>query len=164
MADFSRETNERRKEFMALRSRMSQLEVKYGLFEPARLRATKNGVSKNFYVPEDLRIYLDSLQSQSIDTTDSGRPLRPSCDIQDTMSPTFSQEGPGCIEPNHQPRGRDLDRLAKTHDLRGQILQEVALHSQLSDSQILPPTEAHIGPYLKLNLLETTCTYLYSQS
>ncbi|KAJ1152145.1 hypothetical protein NDU88_004922 [Pleurodeles waltl] len=53
-ADFSRETNKCRKGFLALGPRMRQLEVKYGLYEPARLWTTKNGVSKNFYDPEDL--------------------------------------------------------------------------------------------------------------
>ncbi|KAJ1100084.1 hypothetical protein NDU88_005173 [Pleurodeles waltl] len=80
MADFSRETNEGRKGFLALRLRMRQLEVKYSLFEPARLWTTKNGASKNFYDPEDVQIYLDRLQSQSMDTTDSDRPLRTPCD------------------------------------------------------------------------------------
>ncbi|KAJ1215733.1 hypothetical protein NDU88_003341 [Pleurodeles waltl] len=57
-ADFSRETNEPRKEFLTLRPRIRKLEVKYGLFEPARLWTTKNGVSKNFYDPEGLRMYI----------------------------------------------------------------------------------------------------------
>ncbi|KAJ1115034.1 hypothetical protein NDU88_003262 [Pleurodeles waltl] len=48
---------------------MGQLEVKYGLFEPARLWVTKNGISKDFYDPEDLQLFLDSLQSQSVNTT-----------------------------------------------------------------------------------------------
>ncbi|KAJ1207559.1 hypothetical protein NDU88_002950 [Pleurodeles waltl] len=101
--------------------------------EATRLWATKKGVSNNFYDPEDVQTYLDSIQSQSMDTTDSSQPLRPSCDNRDTSSPTFRQEGPGRIEPDHRPRGRDLDRLAKTHNARGQILQAVALHTQLSD-------------------------------
>ncbi|KAJ1171507.1 hypothetical protein NDU88_003368 [Pleurodeles waltl] len=47
-ADYSKETNEHRKAFKALRPRLHQLEVKYGLFEPARLWVTKNGVSKEY--------------------------------------------------------------------------------------------------------------------
>ncbi|KAJ1192819.1 hypothetical protein NDU88_002125 [Pleurodeles waltl] len=46
MADFSKETNDRRKVFLALRPQMCQLEVKYGLLEPVRLWVTKNGISK----------------------------------------------------------------------------------------------------------------------
>ncbi|KAJ1136936.1 hypothetical protein NDU88_003350 [Pleurodeles waltl] len=47
-ADYSKETNERRKAFLALRPRLRQLEMKYGLFDPARMWVTKNGVSKDF--------------------------------------------------------------------------------------------------------------------
>ncbi|KAJ1133236.1 hypothetical protein NDU88_011533 [Pleurodeles waltl] len=37
-ADYSKETNDRRKAFLALRPRLRQLEIKYGLFDPARIR------------------------------------------------------------------------------------------------------------------------------
>ncbi|KAJ1107782.1 hypothetical protein NDU88_005171 [Pleurodeles waltl] len=46
-ADFSKETSECRKAFLALQ----QLEIKFGLFEPARMWITKNNVSKDFYDP-----------------------------------------------------------------------------------------------------------------
>ncbi|KAJ1215243.1 hypothetical protein NDU88_002852 [Pleurodeles waltl] len=49
--DYSKDTNERRKAFLALRPRLRQLEMKYGLFDPARMWVTKNGVSKDFYNP-----------------------------------------------------------------------------------------------------------------
>ncbi|KAJ1097646.1 hypothetical protein NDU88_002763 [Pleurodeles waltl] len=52
--DFSKETSDRCKAFLALRARLRQLEMKYGLFEPARMWVTNNGVSKDFYEPEDL--------------------------------------------------------------------------------------------------------------
>ncbi|KAJ1146307.1 hypothetical protein NDU88_012584 [Pleurodeles waltl] len=104
-ADYSRETNERRKGFLALRPRMRQLEVKYGLFEPARLWVTKNGVSKDFYDPKDLRIFLDSLQPQSMDTTNPDRPLRPPSDNRSTSPPTTDQEGPDQFESDHRLRG-----------------------------------------------------------
>ncbi|KAJ1156713.1 hypothetical protein NDU88_009431 [Pleurodeles waltl] len=38
-ADFSKETSDRHRAFLALRPRLHQLEVKYGLFEPARIQA-----------------------------------------------------------------------------------------------------------------------------
>ncbi|KAJ1110438.1 hypothetical protein NDU88_007789 [Pleurodeles waltl] len=60
-ADFSKETSERRRAYLALRPRLRQMEVKYGLFEPARMWVTKNGVSQDFYDPEDLRSFLDGL-------------------------------------------------------------------------------------------------------
>ncbi|KAJ1113385.1 hypothetical protein NDU88_001631 [Pleurodeles waltl] len=41
-ADFSKETNEHRKGFLSLHPRLRQMEVKYGLFELARMWVTKN--------------------------------------------------------------------------------------------------------------------------
>ncbi|KAJ1211102.1 hypothetical protein NDU88_006463 [Pleurodeles waltl] len=49
LADFSKETAERRKAFLSLRTRLRHLDVKFGLFEPARMWITKNGESRNFY-------------------------------------------------------------------------------------------------------------------
>ncbi|KAJ1198961.1 hypothetical protein NDU88_002799 [Pleurodeles waltl] len=57
-ADYSKDTNERRKAFLALRPRLHQLEMKYGLFDPERMWVTKNGVFKDFYNPEELRFLL----------------------------------------------------------------------------------------------------------
>ncbi|KAJ1148561.1 hypothetical protein NDU88_001389 [Pleurodeles waltl] len=68
-ANYSKETNDRRKAFLALRPRLRQLEIKYGLFDPARMWVTKNGVSKDFYNPEELQLFLDSFQPQSMDST-----------------------------------------------------------------------------------------------
>ncbi|KAJ1089059.1 hypothetical protein NDU88_002212 [Pleurodeles waltl] len=68
-ADYSKETNDRRKAFLALRPRLRQLEIKYSLFDPARMWLTKNGVSKDFYNPEELQLFLDSFQPQSMDST-----------------------------------------------------------------------------------------------
>ncbi|KAJ1088899.1 hypothetical protein NDU88_002053 [Pleurodeles waltl] len=73
-ADFSKETSERRKAFLALRPRLRQLEMKVGLFEPARMWITKNNVSKDFYDPEDLRFFLDILQTRPLD---NATPLQP---------------------------------------------------------------------------------------
>ncbi|KAJ1206590.1 hypothetical protein NDU88_001993 [Pleurodeles waltl] len=61
-ADFPKETSERRRAFLALRPRMRQMEVKYGLFEPARMWVPKNGLSQDFYGPEDLHSFLEGLQ------------------------------------------------------------------------------------------------------
>ncbi|KAJ1195601.1 hypothetical protein NDU88_004878 [Pleurodeles waltl] len=87
-ADYSKETNERRKAFLALRPRMRQLEVKYGLFEPARLWVTKNGVSNDFYEPEDLRLFLDSLQPQTMGTSTLAWPRRPPNEVHHPHHPT----------------------------------------------------------------------------
>ncbi|KAJ1143387.1 hypothetical protein NDU88_009696 [Pleurodeles waltl] len=84
MADFSKETKKRRKAFLSLRPRLRQLDVKYGLLEPARMWITKNGDSRDFYDPEDQRAFLEGLQdqTQSMDMTTripqdpQGLPLR----------------------------------------------------------------------------------------
>ncbi|KAJ1097687.1 hypothetical protein NDU88_002804 [Pleurodeles waltl] len=64
-ADFSKETVDRRRAFLSLRPRLRHLDVKFGLFEPARMWITKNGESRTFFDPEDLRIFLDRLQEQA---------------------------------------------------------------------------------------------------
>ncbi|KAJ1104919.1 hypothetical protein NDU88_002327 [Pleurodeles waltl] len=63
--DFSMETAERRKAFLSLRTHLRHLDVKVGLFEPARMWITKNGESRNFYDLEDLRTFLEGLQDQT---------------------------------------------------------------------------------------------------
>ncbi|KAJ1091599.1 hypothetical protein NDU88_004718 [Pleurodeles waltl] len=70
-ADFSRETVERRRDFLSLRPRLRHLNVKFGLFEPARMWITKNRESRTFYDPEDLRMFLEGLHetSQTMETT-----------------------------------------------------------------------------------------------
>ncbi|KAJ1141453.1 hypothetical protein NDU88_007785 [Pleurodeles waltl] len=69
--DFSKETNKRKKAFLSLRPRLRQLDVKYGLFDPARMWITKNRELRDFYDPEDLRVFLEGLQdqTQSMDMT-----------------------------------------------------------------------------------------------
>ncbi|KAJ1106177.1 hypothetical protein NDU88_003580 [Pleurodeles waltl] len=64
-ADFSRD--KRRKAFLSLCPCIHQLEVRYNLFELARMWVTKNGQSKDFYDTEDLRLYLDDLSTTSMD-------------------------------------------------------------------------------------------------
>ncbi|KAJ1139453.1 hypothetical protein NDU88_005825 [Pleurodeles waltl] len=50
-ADYSKDTNERRKAFLALRPRLRQMGMKFGLFDPARMWVTNNSISKDFYKP-----------------------------------------------------------------------------------------------------------------
>ncbi|KAJ1209738.1 hypothetical protein NDU88_005111 [Pleurodeles waltl] len=73
-ADFSKETSECRKAFLALQPHLRQLEVKFGLFEPARMWITKNNVSKDFYDPIDLSLYLNSLSDRPMDTVILSQP------------------------------------------------------------------------------------------
>ncbi|KAJ1218129.1 hypothetical protein NDU88_005712 [Pleurodeles waltl] len=70
-ADFSKETNDHRKAFLALQPCLHQLEVKYGLFELARMWIPKTGQSKDVYDPEDLRLFLDRLTTTAMDMTPS---------------------------------------------------------------------------------------------
>ncbi|KAJ1163411.1 hypothetical protein NDU88_003869 [Pleurodeles waltl] len=130
-SDFSKDNNERRKAFLALRPGLRQLEMKYGLFDPARMWVTKNGVSKDFYNPEDLRIFLDSFQYQTKDPATSNRP-------QDTMEddghiPSSGLENRSMDPYDPDKRPRDLERLTRAHDDRGQVLHAVAAHTQLSE-------------------------------
>ncbi|KAJ1213966.1 hypothetical protein NDU88_001595 [Pleurodeles waltl] len=120
-ADFSKETADRRKAFLSLRPRLRHLDVKFGLFEPARMWITKNGESRTFYDPEDLKSFLEGLHdpTQRMESTT----LSP----QDTQNQTrgmgqseiaLDTDGRPTTDP--QTRGRDLERLTKSFDDRGQ--------------------------------------------
>ncbi|KAJ1169513.1 hypothetical protein NDU88_001406 [Pleurodeles waltl] len=128
-ADFSKETADRRRAFLSLRPR--HLDVKFGLFEPARMWITKNGESRTFYDPEDLKSFLEGLH-------DPTQPMESA--TQDTQNQTRGMGHPeialdtdGRPTTDPQTRGRDLERLTKSFDDRGQVLQAVAMHTQLSD-------------------------------
>ncbi|KAJ1201482.1 hypothetical protein NDU88_005291 [Pleurodeles waltl] len=133
-ADFSKETVDRRRAFLSLRPRLHHLDVKFGLFEPARMWITTNGDSRTFFDPEDLRTFLDKLQEQAQPMETTTLPLQ---DIQGIPSETnhpeaiFNPERGTTMDP--QPRGRDLERRTKSHDDRGQVLQAVAMYTQMSD-------------------------------
>ncbi|KAJ1190485.1 hypothetical protein NDU88_007223 [Pleurodeles waltl] len=60
-ADFSKEIADRRRAFLSLCPRLRHLDVKFALFEPARMWITKNGESRTFYDPEDLKSFLEGL-------------------------------------------------------------------------------------------------------
>ncbi|KAJ1130691.1 hypothetical protein NDU88_009041 [Pleurodeles waltl] len=63
-ADFSKETSEQRKTFLAQRPRLRQLEIKFGLFEPARMWITKNNVPDH----DDLEFTTDRICSRTTGT------------------------------------------------------------------------------------------------
>ncbi|KAJ1191582.1 hypothetical protein NDU88_000898 [Pleurodeles waltl] len=129
-ADFSKETNDRRKAFLSLIPRLRQLDVKYGLFNPARI--TKGRTSRDFYEPEDLRLFLDTLSPRVMDTTPMTQLSGQTVGARGTPPPIATLE----VEPRHDNdlhlRGRDPERLASDHE-RDHILQVVAHHTQLSD-------------------------------
>ncbi|KAJ1171874.1 hypothetical protein NDU88_003731 [Pleurodeles waltl] len=85
-ADFSKETSKCRRAFLAFRPRLRQMEVKYGLFELARMWIMKNGVSKDFYDPEVVLSFLDDLLPM------------------DTSTPIPTQDPPAA-GPNALPQG-----------------------------------------------------------
>ncbi|KAJ1163772.1 hypothetical protein NDU88_004225 [Pleurodeles waltl] len=132
--DFSKETADRGRAFLSLRPPLRHLDVKFGLFEPARMRIAKNGESRTFYDPEDLKTFLDGLHDPTQPMESATQPP------QDTQNQTRGMGQPEIALDNNgrpttdpQTRGRDLERLTKSFDDRGQVLQAVAMHTQLSD-------------------------------
>ncbi|KAJ1210267.1 hypothetical protein NDU88_005633 [Pleurodeles waltl] len=114
-ADFSKETADRRRAFLSLRPRLRHLDIKFGLFEPARMWITKNGESRTFYDPEDLKSFLEGLHdpTQPMESTTQSP--------QDTQNQTrgmgqseiaLDTDGRPTTDP--QTRGRDLERLTKS--------------------------------------------------
>ncbi|KAJ1088520.1 hypothetical protein NDU88_001677 [Pleurodeles waltl] len=134
-ADFSKETAERRKAFLSLRTRLCHLDMKFGIFEPARMWITKNRESRNFYDPEDLRKFLEGLQDQ---TQSMDMMAQTPQDIRGLSSgaahSASTSESGGRLTTDPQARRRDLERLTKSYDNRGQVLQAVGIHTQLSET------------------------------
>ncbi|KAJ1099016.1 hypothetical protein NDU88_004120 [Pleurodeles waltl] len=163
-ADYSKDTMERRKAFLALRPRLHQLEMKYGLFDPAKMCITKNGVSKDFYNPEDLRLFLDSFQHQPMDSITLTQQQDTLGDNSYTPSPGLEQGGVERYDPDNCPRGRDLKRLTRSHDDRGQDLHAVAVHTQLwkreKSCSPLKPVPTPRGGGLTQQLYKTTARAL----
>ncbi|KAJ1115346.1 hypothetical protein NDU88_003570 [Pleurodeles waltl] len=129
--DYSKETNKRRKAFLALRPRLRKLEMKYGLFDPERMWVTKNGVSKDFYNPDKLRLFLDSFQSQPIDSLniDSEHDIVGGSDRAETPHSGMEKAKTARHDTGASHRGRDMERLTRSYDDRGQILHAVVTHT-----------------------------------
>ncbi|KAJ1156902.1 hypothetical protein NDU88_009619 [Pleurodeles waltl] len=133
MADFSKETSERRKAFLALRPLLRHLEIRFGLCKPAKMWITKNNVSKDFYDPTDLSLYLDSFSDRPMDTASR----LPSQALITTAWKSLPMET-ALERPDHDPSetsnsGRDLERLSKNHHDRGKILHAVTKHTQVTN-------------------------------
>ncbi|KAJ1087965.1 hypothetical protein NDU88_001124 [Pleurodeles waltl] len=110
MADFSKETSDCRRAFLALQHHLRQLDVKYDLFEMARMWITKNGESQDFYDAADLQVFLEGLQdhTQPIDMETSIRTQ----DIK-SLFPSVGPSAPilearGRAAVDSHMRGRDL--------------------------------------------------------
>ncbi|KAJ1088237.1 hypothetical protein NDU88_001395 [Pleurodeles waltl] len=118
-ADFSKETADRRRAFLSLCTRLRHLDVKFGLFEQARMWITENGESRTFYDPEDLKIFLEGLH-------DPTQPMEAAAQFpQDTQGQARGAGQPetvldtnGRSTTDPQARGRDLERLANIFDDR----------------------------------------------
>ncbi|KAJ1089769.1 hypothetical protein NDU88_002914 [Pleurodeles waltl] len=134
-ADYSKETNERRKAFLALRPQLLQLETKYSLFDPARMWVTKNGVSEDFYKPDELRLFLDSFQSQPMDSisTDCMHGIVGDSEGAGTLHLGKEKTNTALYDSGASHRGRDIERLVRSYDDRGQVLHTVVTHTQLSE-------------------------------
>ncbi|KAJ1216273.1 hypothetical protein NDU88_003877 [Pleurodeles waltl] len=114
-SDYSKDTHERRKAFLALRPRLRQLGMKYGLFDSARMWVTNNSISKDFYNPDELSLFLDSFQHQPMDSTN------PDCS-QDTarenegggpLPPGPEKEGPLHHDTDLNQRGRETSQTTR---------------------------------------------------
>ncbi|KAJ1155866.1 hypothetical protein NDU88_008591 [Pleurodeles waltl] len=92
---------------------------------------TKNGVSKDFYDPEDLQMFLGGLQHQtkSMDTASSIRPQDPLGPLPGVASSASAPEDTEWPATDSHPSERDLEILKKIYDDRGQVLQAVAKHT-----------------------------------
>ncbi|KAJ1156051.1 hypothetical protein NDU88_008776 [Pleurodeles waltl] len=95
---------------------------------------TKGGKSRDFYDPEDLRVFLEGLQNQtqSMDTV-TQLPQDMLGPLLSAALPTPTPEAVGQTTADSHSRGRDLERRTKSHDNRGQVLQAVAIHMQIAD-------------------------------
>ncbi|KAJ1205966.1 hypothetical protein NDU88_001385 [Pleurodeles waltl] len=95
---------------------------------------TKNGESRDFYDPEDLRVFLEGFQNQT-QSMDTATQIHPDM-LGPLLSAALSTPAPevvGQTSADSHSRGRDLERLTKSNDDRGQVLQAVAMHTQIAD-------------------------------
>ncbi|KAJ1148605.1 hypothetical protein NDU88_001433 [Pleurodeles waltl] len=142
-ADFSKETSERRRAFLALRPRLHQMEVKYMACSNRRecgLRKTvcpKTSTIRRTYDLSWMARYLWTHLPRDSPATD-----------QNTLpqGPAPGGSGSDRHPTVSHPRGRDLERLMNSHDYRRQVLHAVALHTQVADkdkshSPLKPPAD-----------------------
>lgn len=59
-------SNARRKEFLALRPQMRQLNIRYGILHPCLCKITHNGSSRSFDDPAKLRSFLHNISLKSV--------------------------------------------------------------------------------------------------
>ncbi|KAJ1217017.1 hypothetical protein NDU88_004614 [Pleurodeles waltl] len=72
-------------------------------------------------------------QTQSMDTASSIRPQDQLGSLPGVASSASAPEDKVRPAAGSHPRGRDLERLTKSYDDKGQVLQAVAMHTWIAD-------------------------------
>ncbi|KAJ1079976.1 hypothetical protein NDU88_000198 [Pleurodeles waltl] len=139
-ADFSRQTNEKRKSFLALRPQLHHLNIKFGLVKSTRMRIMIDGKSRDFFEPTDLCSFSDGLSTQPMDLESTDLPSTPST-LSDSTRPTDTDPGALRNYSAAQKRERFIDHLPRSQDGRDKALQAVADITGVAQGQIEVPLE-----------------------
>ncbi|KAJ1202197.1 hypothetical protein NDU88_005998 [Pleurodeles waltl] len=89
-------------------------------------------ITKNLQ-PEGLRLFLESFQTQTKQLVAPNWSQDIMKEDGHTPSPGLEKENKDRHDPDTCPRGRDLERLTRAHDDRGQVLHTAVAHTQLSE-------------------------------
>ncbi|KAJ1155904.1 hypothetical protein NDU88_008629 [Pleurodeles waltl] len=121
----SPETNEKRKALLALRPQLHHLNIKFGLFELARMWVTLDGKSRDFFEPMDLCSFLDGLSIEPMDHDPAAFTTSPPL-LCDSILYGEADHSDFRIHTATHKRGRILDRPPRSKDGRDMALQAVA--------------------------------------
>ncbi|KAJ1149759.1 hypothetical protein NDU88_002564 [Pleurodeles waltl] len=125
-SDFSWDTNDKQRAFLPLRPQFHQMDIKFGLFEPACMWITKAGKAKDFYDPQALRQFLDDLLQQPMDSS-SNAALTTLCSQGASAHPQSLVDKWGSGGPQTQKWCRPADSTPRSHEDRETALQTVAV-------------------------------------
>ncbi|KAJ1216277.1 hypothetical protein NDU88_003881 [Pleurodeles waltl] len=89
--------------------------------------------SKDFYDPEDLRLYLDDLSTTFMDLTPPTLPSDTTKDSSEALLPLIPSEGLPLGSRETSQRGRDPAKHSRPHDDRGKALLAVEHYTQQTD-------------------------------
>ncbi|KAJ1171776.1 hypothetical protein NDU88_003634 [Pleurodeles waltl] len=136
-ADFSKETSERRRAFLDLRPCRPSAGSEIQLIRTSQDVDHQKRSVKRLLRPEDPQMFLDGLQHQiqSMDTESSTQPLDLLGPLSGVASSASAPEDTGRPATDSHPRGRDLETLTKSYEVRGQVMQAVAMHTQIADRE-----------------------------
>ncbi|KAJ1193768.1 hypothetical protein NDU88_003064 [Pleurodeles waltl] len=91
---------------------------------------TKNGQSKDFYDPEDLRLYLNDMSAMAVELSPQNLPSDTTQDSSDALLSHTPSEGRNhCGRKTHH-RERDPERLLRPNGGSGKVLLAVAHYTQ----------------------------------